>query len=328
MHDFSLVQEFSMISLNAQRSRHMTTAKKVALRCMAAAVILEAYMEGFMTGPEDQLGVSKEIQATFSSVPYREVFFQDSNFANKRGSLGAWLKRASRLSKRKLSRLETVVSASLLQIGLLEEIPHLMGCDLYFHSAGLSIKEYRCHMQMYPRITERCRAEILEEGAVDEKTICMLWLLRESGCMHDLFSRNELERVAVRMNELHKNNPLARQVYPIRIRHGWELAVKRLLRAKTQFVKTPVGSGVNFIFPIMERAQSVFIETEAWFSNPQERLNDVTRRLESNGHSYTILRTGPIPTLKIDNVEYEAVPQAIYGRVPIHGVRLLPKRSI
>ncbi|WP_110930421.1 hypothetical protein [Paenibacillus bouchesdurhonensis] len=82
---------------------------------------------------------------------------------------------------------------------------------------------------------------------------------------------------------------------------------------------------MNFLHPILERSQAVFIDMEAMFSNPAARLHDVKQRLESKGHTVAVLKEGQIPTIKIDNIVYEAIPHAIHGRVPIHGVRLIPK---
>ena len=91
---------------------------------------------------------------------------------------------------------------------------------------------------------------------------------------------------------------------------------------KRNAIKTPTGIGINFVFPVIERSQSIFIDTEEWFSKAKERLNDVKKRLEENGHTYTIVREGDVPLIKIDNILYEAIPEAIIGRIPIHGVRL------
>lgn len=91
---------------------------------------------------------------------------------------------------------------------------------------------------------------------------------------------------------------------------------------KKNAIKTPTGTGINFIFPAIERSQSIFIDTEEWFPNASQRLDEVRKRLEENGHNYTIIREGAVPLIKVDNIIYEAVPEATQGRIPIHGVRL------
>ncbi|MEK5477150.1 hypothetical protein NYE70_09360 [Paenibacillus sp. FSL R5-0407] len=327
MADLKLAESFAMVALNAQRSLELTMAKKVALRCMAAAVILELNLEGGLQNQVAQMRLKQDTTGGSPEGTYRRTVLVPLA-GGKRDldqELPWWLHRVSRLSAGKLVRFERSMAASLEERGLLEQIPHLLGCDLYFHSAGVSIKEYRSHVEEYARITEFLRADVLEDGTMTDQSVCMLWLLRESGCMHDLFSRNELDQVTRRMVSLMQSRPLAKTLYPLRIRRGFEIAVKQLLQFKKRAVSTQAGSGVNFLFPILERSQAIFIDTEAMLPGPEARLRDVLTRLESKGHRVKVLSKGQVPNLKIDNLVYEAIPHAVYGRVPIHGVRLLPK---
>ena len=327
MADLKLAQSFSLVALNAQDSLHMTAIKKVALRCMAAAVILEAYLENAFIQTGDTLNLQNSALTTH--IPYREAVLNPLLKKGEiQGNLGQWLKKASTLPARRLKSFEHAMANSLKEPDLLDEIPNLLGCDLYYDSAGVDMKEYRSNMEEYTSITETIRAEILENGPVTDETLCMLWLLRESGCMHDLFSQNELEHVAVRMDGLYQNHLLAKAVFPVRISLGIEIAMKKFLRMKKSAVRTQFGTGVNFVYPFLERSQSIFIDTEAWFSNAEKRLYDVKVRLENNGHIFTVLHEGETPLIKIDNVVYVAIPHAVYGKIPIQGVRLRPRRSI
>ncbi len=328
MADLKLAQSFSLVALNAQDSLHMTAIKKVALRCMAAAVILEAYLDNAFIQTGDTLHLQNSA-LNQSHIPYREAVLNPLLKKDGiQGNLGQWLKKASALPARQLKAFEHAMAGSLNELDLLDEIPNLLGCDLYYDSAGVDIKEYRSDMEEYARVTESIRAEILEIGPVTDETVCALWLLRESGCMHDLFSQNELKKVAVRMDELYQNHPLAKAVFPVRISRGIEIAMKNFLRMKKSAVRTQFGTGVNFVYPFLERSQSIFIDTEAWFSNAEKRLHDVKVRLENNGHIFTVLHEGETPLIKIDNIVYVAVPHAVYGKIPIQGVRLRPRRSI
>ena len=328
MADLGLAQSFSLIALNAQDSLHRTTVKKIALRCMAAAVVLEACLDNTLKQTGNTLTLQKD--ALSGSHADREAVFSPLLHGNDggEGDFGWWLKKAATLSNRQFKIFEHVMADSLKELDLLDEIPNLLGCDLYYDSAGVDMKEYRSNLMEYERITESLRADILEDGPVTDETVSMLWLLRESGCLHDLFSENELEKVAARMEALYQGNALAKALYPIRIYHGVEFAVKKFLRMKKSAVRTQFGSGVNFVYPFLERSQSIFIDTEAWFSNAEKRLQDVKVRLESNGHIFTVLHEGETPLIKIDNIVYVAVPHAVYTKVPIQGVRLRPRRSV
>lgn len=343
MTEFTLAQGFSMIALNAQRSSHRTAVKQIALRSLAAAVVLECYLEGKLRAAadqgEDELELDSHLpgsgRSEYNLSETGEEAYQASVISwlrggnpGRHGQLRWWLKRASSLSQRKLMHLEEVMTRSLMDLGAMEEIPHLLGCDMFFESSGVAVKEYRSKLPEYTRMAEGLRAEVLEDGPVSDEAICLLWLLRESGCLPDLFSYQELDQVALRINELDVSNPLAHNLFWIRIGQGWGMTVKHFLQWKKAFVQTTVGRGMLFLFPLLERSQAVFIETEAWFANSQDRLDAVKQRLESQGHVFTVLREGEIPTIKIDNLIYEAVPHLVTMRVPIQGVRLLPKRPL
>ena len=330
MMDLKLAQSFALIELNAQSSLYMTNAKKVSLRSMAAAVILEAYLEGDFTQADNELTFRKEVLERSGSTLYRETVLLPllHNHAEVQGDLGWWLKKASLLPNQKLKKFENAISDYLKAMNVLEEIPSLLGSDMYFDSAGVEMKAYRSNIGVYTSITENLRAEILEEGTVTDEIICMLWLLRESGCMHDVFSRNELEKINTRMHDLYRSNLWAKSLFWIQIHHGMELGIKQFLQMKSKFMKTYAGSSINFFFPFLERSQAVFIETEAWFDNSNKRLNSVLTRLKSHGHEVKVIEGGSIATIKIDNLLYDAMPHFVMMKVPIQGMRLVPKHPL
>lgn len=327
MTDLTLTQSFSIIALNGQNSIYMTTVKKVALRCIAAAVILETYLDNGFTQTEDKFILQKDVRSKSGVRSYCEpilIYMFRKNPELKR-DLKWCLKSASMLPQKQLKLLEHKLTDSLKDIDLIEEIPNLLGCDMYYGSSGVQVKEYRSNIKEYTSITEGIRAEILEDGPVTDETICMLWLLRESGCMHDFFSRKEIEKAAARMNELYKNSLLAKYIFPIHIYRGIELGIKEFLHLKTAVMTTAFGSGINFAFPILQRSNSVFIDATTWFPNSSKRLEDLKERLVSNGHEFTVMNEGSVPVIKIDNFVYEAIPQSVdVGGVAVHGMRLLP----
>lgn len=324
MRDLKLSQSYSIIALNAQDSIHMTTIKKISLRCIAASVILEAYLNGEFIEVSDKLYLKKSYLENPNITLYQEAVFKPL-FSKKEiieEDLNWWLSKASNLSNKHLKNLEISMTDSLKGYDYMEEIPSLLGCDMYYKTAELSLREYRSNMEEYSKVVEFLRAEVLEDGALSDENMFMLWLLRESGCMQDVFSKSDLEIVNKRMYNLVINNKIAKKLYDIHIYHGIKMAVKGFLNMKKNAIKTPIGTGINFIFPDIERSQSIFIDTEEWFLNASQRLEEVKKRLEENGHSYIIIHGGVVPLLKIDNIIYESIPEAIQGRIAIHGVRL------
>ncbi|MGN7760518.1 hypothetical protein [Paenibacillus sp. 22594] len=112
MMDLKLAQSFALTALNAQSSLYMTNAKKVSLRSMAAAVILEAYLEGYFTQADNELTFRKEVLDQSSSTLYRETVLLPllHNHAEVQGDLGWWLKKASMLPNKKLKKFEIAIS--------------------------------------------------------------------------------------------------------------------------------------------------------------------------------------------------------------------------
>jgi hypothetical protein len=324
MEDLTLTQGFAIISLNSMDSQDMTTAKRMALRCISAAAVLELYLDGFFTESGDKLILNRNVLDRAELLLYQEEVLKHifKKRSSLEGTLAWWLLNASRLSDRNLKKVEHIVADSLKANHYLEEIPNLLGCDLLYTSAEITMREFKSSNSEYIRQTEGIRSELLEEGELTQESISMLWLLRESSCLNEIFTKKELENVLIRVNELYRSNPLAKSLFEICIHHMTETAVKNFLFLKKRLMKTPTGTGLNFDFPFIERSESVFIDTEAWFSNKEKRLEDVLKRLKDYGHETAILRAGVVPLLKIDNVLYEAVPDAVMGKIPIQGMRL------
>ncbi len=324
MEDLTLAQGFTIISLNSLDSHHMTTAKKMALRCISAAAILELYLAGCFTEKEERLILNREVLEQPDILLYQEEVLKHifKNKVSLEGNLDWWLMKASALSDKNLKKVEHVITDSLKGINLLEEIPNLLGCDLFYATANITMREYRSNSSEYIRQTEGIRSEVLEEGKLTDEDIVKLWLLRESACLNEIFAKNELDNVLVRFNELYQSSRLAKKLFEVCIHHMAETAVKNFLSFKRQLMSTPVGTGINYDFPFIERSQSVFIDTGAMFSDPKMRLEDVLKRLKDYGHEVTVLRAGVVPLLKIDNILYKAVPDAVMGKIPVHGIRL------
>ena len=64
----------------------------------------------------------------------------------------------------------------------------------------------------------------MEEGNVFDETVCMLWLLRESSCFYDLFSREEQKYLTSRINELYLNSLLAKTLLSVSIHNALDSA--------------------------------------------------------------------------------------------------------
>ncbi|MEF9853156.1 MAG: hypothetical protein RSB36_07900 [Hydrogenoanaerobacterium sp.] len=323
MKELSLSQSYALIALNAQDSINMTTSKKVALRAIAAAVVLQCYLNKVLNGQWQKKFASEPVCA--DTELYEELVLRPLSLLKmpKGAGLAQWLTAAAHMPQAVLKKLECGMSDALCGANVLEQIPNLLGCDMLYVTAGLAIKEYRADEKTYMKITEELRANVLEDCELSDEDICMLWLMRESFCFYDVFSGNELEKVKRRIVEACQKNGLAQALFSVNIHRGPEAAIKGFLQKKKILANTPNGQALNFVFPFLERSQSVFIDDEKWFSNAADRLADVTARLSEKGHSYTVLHEGQIPLIKIDNIIYSCYPYTINQRIPIQGVRLV-----
>lgn len=300
MTNLSLQDRFSLISLNALNSTRNSTAKKAAIRCISATGVLDRFLQ-------------ETEELTEDSDEYR----------SRLDALSVSLKEAAHLSSSAAKELEHTVYTRLNNLGLMTEASSLVSCDLEFSSAGNKILEYRTDSDEYSRQTESLRAELMEEGNVFDETVCMLWLLRESSCFYDLFSKEEQKYLTSRINELYLNSLLAKTLLSVSIHNALDSAALGLFSKKKAIFSTQLGTGILFQVPFMERSSAVFIESEELYCNAEKRLESVIARLEENGNEVHVIRAGTVPLLQIDNLYYECIPtQHKYYRVPVFGVQL------
>ena len=137
MKDLVLSQQYAVIALDGQESLHPSISKSAAVRGIAAAKVLEKV-----------IGTDEECQI--------------SDFVS---GLNEAVELAKNLKKKDAKQIEKETAALLEADGILEEIPDILGCDMDYYTAGVELKAYRSDDDIYLRIREGLRAEILEDGA-------------------------------------------------------------------------------------------------------------------------------------------------------------------
>lgn len=295
MKDLTLSNKFALIVLNGITSSHPSTAKDAAIRGIAAAKTLETLLE------------QDEIQ--------QEAFFQKLEEA---------VKTAKALKKAEGKKLEQEYCQYLEEAQLLEQVPDLLGCDLNYATAGIELKAYRSEEEVYLRIREELRAEALEEGILTLDSMVLLWLNRESGSMHDLFSVEEQEKVQQRMIEESTKNPLCKALWEAEYHHIFEKFVQKFLKAKRHLFENPYLEGVTIVFPFIERRKAIFIDTVVFGSSVSSRRLATIEYLSNKGHYVDEVKNGTETLLKIDDFYYRIVPGTRRCQVPIQGVNLIP----
>lgn len=286
MQELSLSERFALIGLNGKGSNYRNLAKHYVLKAIAVAFYME---DGY--------------DATNAIWNFDEE----------------GIKKAAKRCRMK--EVEKQIVTRLREKQLVKTVKNLLGCDLYYDQ-NIKLKDYVSDSKEYDYQIDYIRAEFLENGPVSEEGIILVWLLKNALCMDDVFSIAEQNKIQSKISEISKDSALARILFSIDFQSTWGTIARGFLKMKSQFASTAVGKGLNFIFPMIDRKQSVFIDTEEYFSNAEKRLQCVIDRVTFQGHSCEVLHKGAVPIVKIDNVKYELVPEAIVVKFPIHGVRL------
>ena len=293
MKDWKLSEQYAIVALNGLESLHASMAKDAVLRGIAAAKVLEPYI-----GEEDSVFLTKLEEA---------------------------VERAKSIKKKGKKELEEEMTAVLKAEGVLEIVPDLLGCDMDYYTSGVELKAYRSEESIYLRIREGLRAEILEEGEISRECALILWLFRESGCIHDLFSVEEQNKVQRRMLDMAAQEPIVQELWQSEFYSAVEKFVEKFLRTKRNLFKNPYLQGVNLVFPFLERRSAIFIDFVVFGTDVKSRRIAVMEHLVSFGHYVEEVKLGSETLLKIDNAYYRIVPgtRTAY-KVPIQGASLVP----
>ena len=296
MKELILSQQYALLALNGQESLHPSVAKNAVLRAVAAARVLET-----------ELGRDTNSFLEFSAALQKAVQI------------------AKTLKKKEASQIEQEVVNALKAEELLKEVPDLLGCDMNYATAGVELKAYLSDEISYVRIKEGLRAEILGDGPISLEYAVLLWLLRESGCIHDLFSVSEQSRVEERMTETAAQDEQYRTLWEAEFHSIFEGAMNRFVKTKSKLFKNPYLEGVNLAFPYLDRRKSVFIDMVIWGTNVADRRAVAVEYLSKKGFTVEEIRIGSETLLKIGNIYYRIFPMTKTAyKVPIQGVNLVP----
>lgn len=297
MKDLTLSQQYALLALDGQESIHPSAAKSAVLRAVSAAQVLETEL-----GKADVDSFSE-----FSSALQKAV------------------QMAKTLKKKEETQIEKEVAAVLETEELLKEVPDILDCDMNYDTSGVELKAYLSDETSYIRIKEGLRAEILEDGPISLEDAVLLWLLRESGCIHDLFSVSEQNRVEERMTEVAVQDEKYRALWEAEFHNVFEGFMNRFVKTKSKLLKNPYLEGVNLVFPYLDRRKSVFIDTVIFGTNVADRRAAAVEHLKKKGFAVEEIRVGSETLLKIGNIYYRIFPMTKTAyKVPIQGVNLVP----
>ena len=301
--EYTLSQQFALISLDGLSCNHRSAAKYAALRGIAAAKLLEE----ILLGREDMPAVQEfqtELEAGIAAIKNRK--------------------------KKEMDAVERETADLLLADGGIEIVPDLLGCDMNYYTAGISMKSYRSDREVYLSIVESVRAEILEEGPITMECACLLWLIRESGCIHDICSVKEQEKIQVRMTALCGEEELTDadyigMIWRQEFHRSGEHMIKSFLKGKRELFKNPYLEGVNLLFPFLDRRQAIFVDFVIFGTTVKDRRWAIMEFLSERGHFVEETKNGNETLLRIDHAYYRVWPKTVRSyKIPIQGASLLP----
>lgn len=296
MKEYSMKEQFALIALDAQNSEHYTAAKKAAVR----GIVMAGYLQKVLDGAD------------------KEDISEISAYLAKK------TKEVRNMNKKEWKMAEQETVRDLTKVHALSKVPDLLGCDMNYRTAGVGIWQYKCDEEDYLRITESVRAEILEPGEVSAETVCLLYLFRECGCMHDIFSVKEQEAVEKRLIGIMAEEAFYKAILQTEF-HSWiNNAYVSFVKKKHKLFQNPYLQGVNLAFPFFDRRQAIFIDMIILGTSVTERRERVIQFLRENGHCCEDISMGGEHLLKIDNSYYKVWPSTRSCRIPVQGVELLP----
>lgn len=324
--EYTLAQQFALVSLDGLSCKHHSTAKSAAMRGIAAAALLEEILlkdEETEISPAERYEIAKEFQR----------------------KLETGIAAVKKMKKKEMDAVEKHMADLLLADGGLEIVPDLLGCDMNYYTAKITMKSYRSNRDIYLSIVESMRGEILEAGPVTLECVCLLWLMRESGCLHDIFSVKEQEQIQERLVALCAQGSPDRELPDLENAEGQEMTdenysniiwkqefhktreqmVKSYLRGKRKLFQNPYLEGINLRFPFLDRRQAIFVDFVVLGTTVSERRQAVINFLAENGHHVEEMKSGTETLLRVDNAYYRIWPKTVScGRIPIQGANLQP----
>lgn len=297
MKEYTISQQYALVGFDGLESTRTTLAKNAVCRGIWAAKLLEELL--------------------FSGS---ELIFLEFETAFKAG-----LKKIISMDKKAAAGIEKEMAELLKMEGAMEEVQDLIACDINYETNSMDVRAYRSRVEDYRGITERLRAEMLEEGEVTMESVCLLWLFRESGCIHNIFSVKEQEDLSGRMMDISREDQVIRLIWESEFSSWMRKWSQNLLNAKKNLFKNPYLEGVNLLFPFLDRRKSIFIDFVVLGTDVKARRQEVVAYLTERGHFVEEIKNGTETLLKVDNGYYRIFPMTrVYFKVPVQGASLVP----
>ena len=323
--DITLLSErFAIIALNGMRTSNKNYFWRLKSKCITIAKFFDFVLMDIIQERDSKVFLNNASDAFVNTLSETDRIYLNklNNRSISSNLISDMIQVINRLSSRFNNTVSNEIINSLESKGILRICPALLSSDLFYHSEGVKLSEYRSSSSHFNIEIDFIKSEILENSEISDEVIFLIWLLIHSGDLKYICSAEEINNIQNKINQLYLENKLVHNLFDASLNDTLPIW-SAFLKKKKDFAQTKFGSGFVFGNPYVQRDESIFIDTETMFPDPQERIRDVKDRLEANGHHCELITGTVVPLMKIDNVLYHLVPHAIrMNKINIHGVRL------
>ncbi len=312
-----LVEEYCLISLDAERVDENSCSMKIKNKCIAAAWIFQIFSENNQNDMLTIDGIKSMPENVKNALNLLDIPAEGI-------SLNQLLAGIKNLAFQDFTEIANVQKENFIESGDIEEISALLECDLNYETSKVRLFEYRSNAEKYFNTIENMRKEVFGAEKMSDERMFFIWLLNESQDLGKVFDDSELGFLNEVIEQMCKERNVFHTLFENTIINKADKIKKQVLNEKDKWAKTDIGLGVVSRIPILQKKESIFIETQKMFADNLQRIKAVEERVKEKGHLFEIISLGSKTAIvKIDNVYYELIPDAVKAYfMNIHGVRL------
>lgn len=313
----NLVKEYCLISLNAERINENTLTMRIKNKCIASAILLQFFLEN-----NQNYVLKRDI---IKNIPEKLKFIHYIlDGSSEEITLNELLDELKKLDSENYNKIANVQKENFIKSENLEMISALLECDLNYENSGVQLYEYRSNSREYTDMISNIRKAVFNSEKISDEKMILIWLLNESQDLLKIFDDSEIGFLNEIIEQMCKEKKIFDIFFKNTIFNRVDKFENNFLKEKEKWAKTEIGLGVVSRIPILQKSESIFIETQKMFTDNLQRIKAVEERVREKGHLFEIISSGSKTAIvKIDNSYYELIPDAVRVYFTnIHGVRL------
>lgn len=182
----NLVENYCLVSLNAERVEDHASTMKIKNKCIAAAVMFQIFLEHHES-------YALKIDGIKSMPESVKRVLNISDQSSVEISPEELLNGFKKLTQEDFTCIASIQKEKFLKCRDMEEISALLECDLNYENTGARLFEYRVNPQKYSAATAEIRKETFGAEKISDEMMLFIWLLNESQDLEKIFYDSEIE---------------------------------------------------------------------------------------------------------------------------------------